>query len=74
MNSIPTTPNNQPAQARRIKAQRAAPGELRVYCVDLAKEYFHVNCYTANGELISSTGMRRAPFQKRVSNPQRPRA
>ena len=74
MNSISTFPNSQPTQARRIKAQRAAPGDRRVYCVDLAKEYFHVNCYSASGELLSSSGLRRAQFHKLVADPQRARA
>ncbi len=66
--------NQATAPARRIKAQRAAPGDRRVYCVDLAKEHFHVNCYSAHGELLSSKALRRAQFQALVADPQRHRA
>jgi transposase len=79
MNTNSHQQNNQPnaintdQTARRIKAQRAAPGDQMVYCVDLAKEHFHVNRYSAGGELLSSKPMRRAHFEKLVRDPQRPR-
>jgi transposase len=79
MNTNSRQQNNQPnavntnQTARRIKAQRAAPGDQMVYCVDLAKEHFHVNRYSAGGELLSSKAMRRAHFEKLVRDPQRPR-
>ena len=56
-----------------FKAQRAAPGEQRVYTVDLAKEHFHLNIYSAFGALLSSKGLRRQQFEKCVSDPQRAR-
>lgn len=66
-------PSNQSPSALRAKAQRAAPGEIKVYAVDLAKEHFHLNVYSAHGELLLSKALRRQQFEKRVSDPQRAR-
>ncbi len=60
-------------RAVHAKAQRAAPGDRKVYTVDLAKEHFHLNVYSAHGELLSSKGLSRQQFEKRVSDPQRAR-
>lgn len=66
-------PSDRSPSALRAKAQRAAPGERKVYAVDLAKEHFHLNVYSAHGELLSSKGLSRAQFEKRVIDPQRAR-
>jgi transposase len=60
--------------AKPIRRKRAAYGEQEVFCVDLAKNFFHVNRYTANGESLSSKTVSRAKFDALVRDPQRPRA
>lgn len=66
-------PSDRSPIALRSKAQRATPGDRKVYAVDLAKDYFHVNVYSAHGEQLSSKGMTRTQFVKCVSDPQRAR-
>jgi transposase len=74
MNSRANPVINQAEPARRIKAKRAAQGDGAVYCVDLAKNHFHVNRYTSTGEMRASNALTRSQFQRLVDNPQRPRA
>jgi transposase len=74
MNSRANPVINQAEPARRIKAKRAAPGDSAVYCIDLAKNHFHVNRYSSTGEMRSSKALNRTQFQLLVDDPQRPRA
>lgn len=73
MKSSPKPVCDDSLPARRVKAQRAAPGSRLVYCVDLAKEHFHLNRYSAHGELQKSQALRRSQFEVIVSDPQRTR-
>lgn len=74
MNTNAKPMKNQAEVAHRIKASRAVPGDCPVYCVDLAKNHFHVNRYSSSGEMRSSKALSRAQFCTLVDDPRRPRA
>lgn len=63
-----STANKQ--KSTRSPQMRGAPGDL--YCVDISKHYFHVNRYTAHGELQVSHALTRSKFEQLVRDPQRP--
>ncbi len=61
-------------KSKPVKRARAAYGNCEVYCVDLAKNLFHVNRYSAHSECLSSKLISRKKFDALVRDPQRPRA
>ncbi len=53
----------------RSRSVRGVAGD--VYCVDISKHHFHVNRYTAHGELQVSKALTRSKFEQLVRDPQR---